>query len=59
MDPLTAHRCRAWMIGSLQFQVLRWVERNYGYAVARTYAGHTGKRDAGTTTTYAGQTWRK
>jgi hypothetical protein len=28
------------------------VERNFGYAVARAYAGHSGTADAGTTTTY-------
>jgi hypothetical protein len=31
---------------------LTWVERNFGYAVARAYAGHDGKTDAGTTSTY-------
>src|SRR5262249_54955080 len=32
---------------------LTWVERNFGYAVARAYPGHThGGNDAGTTTTY-------
>jgi integrase/recombinase XerC len=36
----------------LRYTTLTWVERNYGYAVARAYAGHTGKSDAGTTTTY-------
>jgi hypothetical protein len=27
-------------------------ERNFSYAVARAYAGHSGKNDAGTTSTY-------
>lgn len=38
----------------LRHTTLTWVERNYGYAVARAYAGHTdnGGGDAGTTTTY-------
>jgi len=36
----------------LRYTTLTWVERNYGYAIARAYAGHTGKSDAGTTTTY-------
>ncbi|MGI8312992.1 tyrosine-type recombinase/integrase [Saccharopolyspora hattusasensis] len=38
----------------LRHTTLTWVERNYGYAVARAYAGHTdsGSGDAGTTTTY-------
>lgn len=36
----------------LRHTTLTWVERNFGYAVARAYAGHTGKNDAGTTTTY-------
>jgi hypothetical protein len=32
---------------------LTWVERNFGYAVARAYAGHTdGGSDAGATATY-------
>ncbi|WBB53824.1 hypothetical protein [Verrucosispora sp. WMMD573] len=31
---------------------LTWVERNFGYAVARAFAGHDGKSDAGTTSTY-------
>ena len=32
---------------------LTWVERNFGYAVARAYAGHTDSgSDAGATTTY-------
>jgi len=36
----------------LRHTTLTWVERNFGYAVARAYAGHTGKSDAGSTTTY-------
>src|SRR6266702_6299633 len=36
----------------LRHTTLTWVERNFGYAVARAYAGHDGKNDAGTTTTY-------
>jgi len=36
----------------LRHTTLTWVERNFSYAVARAYAGHTGKSDAGTTTTY-------
>src|SRR6266511_827073 len=33
----------------LRHTTLTWVERNFGYAVARAYAGHT---DGGNTTTY-------
>jgi integrase/recombinase XerC len=36
----------------LRHTTLTWVERHCGYAVARAYAGHDGKNDAGTTTTY-------
>ena len=36
----------------LRYTTLTWVERHFGYAVARAYAGHDGKSDAGTTTTY-------
>ncbi|WP_239088131.1 tyrosine-type recombinase/integrase [Planosporangium mesophilum] len=36
----------------LRHTTLTWVERNFGYAVARAYAGHSGKNDAGTTSTY-------
>jgi len=36
----------------LRHTTLTWVERNFSYAVARAYAGHTGKSDAGTTSTY-------
>ncbi|RSM59229.1 integrase [Amycolatopsis sp. WAC 01376] len=37
----------------LRHTTLTWVERNFGYAVARAYAGHSDHgSDAGTTTTY-------
>jgi integrase len=37
----------------LRHTTLTWVERNFGYAVARAYAGHTDHGgDAGTTSTY-------
>ncbi len=37
----------------LRHTTLTWVERNFGYAVARAYAGHTDHGgDAATTTTY-------
>jgi integrase len=37
----------------LRHTTLTWVERNFGYAVARAYAGHNGSgNSAGTTTTY-------
>jgi len=36
----------------LRHTTLTWVERTFGYAVARAYAGHNSRRDAGTTTTY-------
>lgn len=36
----------------LRHTTLTWVERNFGYAVARAYAGHNGRSDAGTTSTY-------
>ncbi|GAA1938114.1 site-specific integrase [Amycolatopsis minnesotensis] len=37
----------------LRHTTLTWVERNFGYAVARAYAGHSDHgNDAGTTTTY-------
>jgi len=33
--------------------ILTWVERNFGYAVARAYAGHTDSgSDTGATSTY-------
>ncbi|MCM4082339.1 hypothetical protein [Paractinoplanes hotanensis] len=31
---------------------MTWVERNFGYAVARAYAGHNTGRDIGVTATY-------
>lgn len=37
----------------LRHTTLTWVERNFGYAVAHAYAGHTdGRSDPGTTATY-------
>ena len=37
----------------IRHTTLTWVERNYGYAVARAYAGHTDDNgDAGATSTY-------
>ena len=37
----------------LRHTTLTWVERNFGYAVAHAYAGHTdGRSDSGTTATY-------
>jgi integrase/recombinase XerC len=37
----------------LRHTTLTWVERNFGYAITRAYAGHTDHSgDAGTTTTY-------
>jgi len=36
----------------LRYTTLTWVERNFGYAVARAYAGHNGRKDDGTTATY-------
>lgn len=37
----------------LRHTTLTWVERNFGYGVARAFAGHAeGTGDAGTTTTY-------
>jgi integrase len=37
----------------LRHTTLTWVERNFGYAVARAYAGHNDRgNSAGTTTTY-------
>ena len=37
----------------LRHTTLTWVERNFGYAVARAYAGHNDNTsDAGTTATY-------
>jgi integrase len=48
----------------LRHTTLTWVERNFGYAVARAYAGHAHSgNDAGTTTTVPscprqGRSWR-
>jgi integrase/recombinase XerC len=38
----------------IRHTILRWVERNFGYAVAHAYAGHTdgGGSEAGATATY-------
>lgn len=36
----------------LRHTTLTWVERTFGYAIARAYAGHNGRRDNGTTATY-------
>jgi integrase/recombinase XerC len=36
----------------LRHTTLTWVERNFSYAVARAYAGHNNRNDAGTTMTY-------
>lgn len=36
----------------LRHTTLTWVERHFGYAVARAYAGHTDNSNAGTTATY-------
>lgn len=36
----------------LRHTTLTWVERNFGYGIARAYAGHNGRADAGTTSTY-------
>ncbi|MGW0504068.1 tyrosine-type recombinase/integrase [Micromonospora sp. NPDC003241] len=36
----------------LRHTTLTWVERNFGYAVARAFAGHNGRSDASTTITY-------
>ena len=37
----------------IRHTILTWVERNFGYAVARAYAGHTdGGSEAGATSTY-------
>lgn len=36
----------------LRHTTLTWVERHFGYAIARAYAGHHGRGDAGTTATY-------
>jgi integrase/recombinase XerC len=36
----------------LRHTTLTWVERNFGYAIARAYAGHTDGGETGATTTY-------
>jgi integrase len=36
----------------LRHTTLTWVERHHGYAVARAFAGHTGRGDIGSTATY-------
>lgn len=36
----------------MRHTTLTWVERHFGYAVARAYAGHEGRSDAGSTATY-------
>ena len=36
----------------LRHTTLTWVERNFGYATARAYAGHTDNANAGATATY-------
>ena len=36
----------------LRHTTLTWVERNFGYAIARAYAGHADNAHAGTTATY-------
>ena len=36
----------------LRHTTLTWVERNFGYAIARAYAGHTDNDNAGVTATY-------
>jgi integrase len=36
----------------LRYTTLTWVERAFGYAVARAYAGHNSRSDFGTTATY-------
>jgi integrase/recombinase XerC len=36
----------------LRYTTLTWVERTFGYAVARAYAGHNGRKDTGSTATY-------
>lgn len=36
----------------LRHTTLTWVERHFGFAVARAFAGHTDNHDGGTTTTY-------
>jgi integrase/recombinase XerC len=36
----------------LRHTTLTWVERNFGYAIARAYAGHSGGRSGDVTSTY-------
>jgi len=36
----------------LRHTIFTWGERHFGYAVARAFAGHTVRSDAGTTSTY-------
>lgn len=36
----------------IRHTTLTWVERRFGYGVARAFAGHNGRSDAGTTSTY-------
>jgi site-specific recombinase XerD len=36
----------------LRHTTLTWVERSFGHAIARAYAGHEGRSDAGTTAKY-------
>lgn len=36
----------------LRHTTLTWVERHFGYAVARAYAGHSGRSETGTTSSY-------
>jgi integrase len=36
----------------LRHTTITWVERHFGYGIARAYAGHTDSRSASTTTTY-------
>jgi len=36
----------------IRHTTLTWVERNFGYAVARAYAGHADGGEAGATSTY-------
>lgn len=36
----------------IRHTTLTWVERKHGYAVAKAFAGHNDRSDAGTTTTY-------
>lgn len=44
----------------LRHTTLTWVERNFGYAVARAFAGHTdGGKEAGATATYVRATIRE